>query len=142
LTAAEAQQLKLNAKVAVLSACNTGSGEIYSGEGAMGMSRAFLIAGAQTVIVSLWQVPSRATEELMTTFYKHLSSGLTTTAALRQARLELALNGNVSLDAVSRGLQLESAASSSPTAATDTSHPFSWSAFAEEASLPVARFAV
>lgn len=73
LTTSEAQALKLKARIAVLSACDTGNGELVPGEGALSVSRAFLIAGAESVVVSLWPVDSVATKELMVSFYAHLA---------------------------------------------------------------------
>jgi CHAT domain-containing protein/tetratricopeptide (TPR) repeat protein len=87
LTASEVGQLKLNASLAVLSACNTGSGEFVTGEGVMGMSRAFLAAGSRSVVVSLWPVASKQTERLMVEFYRQLRSGLPAAEALRAAKL-------------------------------------------------------
>lgn len=89
LRASEVETLKLNADLAVLSACNTGSGELVTGEGLMGLSRAFLVAGSRAVLVSLWSVASKETEQMMVIFYRHLQSGMDTAEALRKAKLEL-----------------------------------------------------
>lgn len=89
LTASEAEKLKLGTELTVLSACNTGSGEYYTGEGVMGMGRAFLVAGSRSVLVSLWPVESKATEALMVSFYRNMQSGKGTAEALRSAKLEM-----------------------------------------------------
>lgn len=72
LTAREVTQLKLNARLTVLSACNTGNGEYFAGEGLMGMGRAFMLAGSDRVLVSLWPVESFSTQRLMELFYARL----------------------------------------------------------------------
>ncbi len=75
LYASEIYNLSLNAKLVVLSACKTGIGQIAEGEGIMSLSRAFQYAGAQNLLVSLWNVDDRATARLMTTFYEqHLEN--------------------------------------------------------------------
>jgi CHAT domain-containing protein len=76
LTAREViQSSSLPADLVVLSACQTGLGRI-TGEGMLGLSRAFLVAGARTVVVSQWSVSDSATMELMVAFYKnYLQSG-------------------------------------------------------------------
>jgi len=89
LRASEVEMIKLNADLTVLSACKTGTGELVSGEGVMGMSRAFLAAGSRAVLVSLWSVASKETEQLMVAFYRHLRSGMDTAEALRKAKLDL-----------------------------------------------------
>jgi len=73
----------------VLSACQTGVGDIKSGEGVFGLKRAFILSGAKTLVMSLWSVPSKETVDLMTTFYGLLSEGKTPSEALRQSKLTL-----------------------------------------------------
>jgi len=84
--AREIQRTRLNADVVVLSACETGSGRLQGQEGVMNLARAFLIAGARSVVASLWDVDDRSTATLMESFYEHLKGGLTVNEALRQAQ--------------------------------------------------------
>ncbi|MDX2044932.1 MAG: CHAT domain-containing protein [Acidobacteriota bacterium] len=90
LRAHEIYNLKLPAELVVLSACQTGLGKEYRGEGLVGLTRGFMYAGAARVVVSLWNVNDRATSELMARFYqKMLKESLPPAAALRSAQVEL-----------------------------------------------------
>ncbi len=105
LTALEVLTLDLTGtQLAVLSACETGLGEIHEGEGVYGLRRAFQEAGAQSVISSLWEVSDAGTQALMTNLYARLGDGMSSHKSLREAQLDL----------------LESSA---------WSHPYIWSAF-------------
>jgi CHAT domain-containing protein len=82
-----------NAKLVVLSACQTGSGKMERAEGIIGLTRAVMYAGTPAVVSSLWKVDDPATKELMVTFYRNmLEKNLDKTEALRQAKLELIKN--------------------------------------------------
>jgi CHAT domain-containing protein len=89
----EVFNLKLGSPLVILSACETGLGKEKRGEGVMGLTRAFMYAGAPTVGVSLWSVADKSTAELMTDFYKRLlTAGATPTrpsAAMREAQLAM-----------------------------------------------------
>ncbi len=86
LTAGEILDLKLNAELVVLSACDTGRGKI-TGDGVIGLSRSWISAGVPSVLVSLWSVPDAPTAELMTEFYQNLKNNPDKAQALRQAML-------------------------------------------------------
>ena len=90
LTAKEAAGLNLwGTKLVVLSACETGVGEVKNGEGVYGLRRALMLAGAQTQVMSLWQVDDIATREWMTGYYLGLKDGLGRGEALRQVQLKM-----------------------------------------------------
>lgn len=87
LTAYEATFLNLsNTKLAVLSACETGLGEIRNGEGVYGLQRAFEIAGVRNILMSLWKIDDAATVALMEEFYKGLLESNNANAALKKAQ--------------------------------------------------------
>jgi CHAT domain-containing protein len=105
LTALEASGLNLwGTKLVVLSACDTGVGEVKNGEGVYGLRRALLLAGAETQIMSLWPVSDEGTMALMTAYYKALQAGQSRGEALRQVQLQML-------------------------ASTDWQHPFYWASF-------------
>ncbi|MBI5247016.1 MAG: CHAT domain-containing protein [Elusimicrobia bacterium] len=93
LTMSEVLALHLDADVAALTACQTGLGRMATGEGVMGLGRAFQEAGARHVLMSLWSVSEDSTTDLATRFFKKLKSGLTPRRALREARAELRREG-------------------------------------------------
>lgn len=88
LTIGEASSLNLNAQMVCLSACQTGLGEVKKGEGMVGLSRAFMVAGSKNVGVTLWSVDDAATAEFMTRMYKKVKSGMTYAEAYRKVKNE------------------------------------------------------
>lgn len=90
LTALEASGLNLwGTKLVVLSACDTGVGEVRNGEGVYGLRRSFVLAGAESLVMSLWPISDYTTRQLMTHYYQNLKQGMGRGEALRQVQLEM-----------------------------------------------------
>jgi CHAT domain-containing protein/tetratricopeptide (TPR) repeat protein len=122
LTALEAAGLDLwGTKLVVLSACETGVGEVKNGEGVYGLRRALVLAGSESQVMSLWQVSDEATRDLMTRYYKRLMAGEGRTEALRQVQLAMLRGGKRAQGGgLAAGLGVRG---------PDFSHPFYWAAF-------------
>ncbi len=84
----ELYNLELNADMVVLSACETGIGQLYEGEGILSLARGFSYAGAKSIITSLWSVNDASSKELMEQFYRYIREGKSKDEALRQAKLD------------------------------------------------------
>ena len=80
--------LQLNSEMVVLSACETGIGELQRGEGIISLARGFSYAGAKSIVTSMWGINDKKTKELMESFYVYIKAGLTKDAALRLAKLD------------------------------------------------------
>ena len=104
LTIGEAAVLNLNADIVCLSACETGLGEIKAGDGIVGLSRAFMVAGAKHVGASLWCVDDTATAKFMSSMYKKVTKGMDYITAYQKTKAEFRKD-------------------------EDFSHPYYWSAF-------------
>lgn len=90
LTAAEIAGLNLvGTKLVVLSACQTGLGDVNNSEGVFGLQRAFKLAGAETLIMSLWELDDAATSKLMDTFYQQWLSGKSKQEAFKEAQRQV-----------------------------------------------------
>lgn len=110
------ESVRLDADLVVLSACETALGREQSGEGLIGLTRAFHFAGARSVLASLWSVADQVTAELMARFYRHLAAGRATDEALRAAQLELIAAPVPTRTAQGQSLE------------TDASAPYFWAA--------------
>lgn len=86
LPLSELYELEIPAGLAVLSACNTGTGKIKNGEGIQSLSRAFTYAGVKSTVYSLWPVPDKQTTKIMTAFYENLKNGDNKAEALQKAK--------------------------------------------------------
>lgn len=90
ITAEEVSQLSLiDTNLVVLSACGTGLGKVYIGEGVFGLRRSFFVAGAKSLIMSLWSVPDEETKDLMVNFYSRIVQGETFSEALQNAQKDV-----------------------------------------------------
>jgi len=92
LYSAETYNLDLNADLLVLSACQTGAGQIIKGEGLMALTRGFLYSGARNIIASLWKVYDQHTSLLMVEMYRQIAAGKSYSTALREAKLKMIAN--------------------------------------------------
>ena len=92
LTMDDISQVQLRAKLVVLSCCHSAQGHVKA-EGVVGIARAFLGSGARSVLVALWAIPDKATEQLMSRFYKHLVRGESASESLHQAMKWMRSNG-------------------------------------------------
>lgn len=101
-------QLRLQAALTVLSACNTGTGRLQEGEGVMSMARSFLLAGSASVLTSLWAVDDCTTSDIMVRFYQSLKNGEAKDVAIQKARLAYLASAD-----------------------TEASHPYYWAAFVQ-----------
>ena len=133
LTALEVSALDLSkVDTVVLSACETGLGQVAGGEGLLGLQRSFQIAGAKTVVASLWKVPDTATSELMRRFYGNLwDKKMGKLAALREAQIWMMREG-VKKPELWRGINLaapQKLPSNNPTDADRGLPPYYWAAF-------------
>lgn len=79
--------IKLNADLVVLSACNTGMGQVLEGEGVMSLARGFMYAGCPSMVTTLWSVDDKSSSIIMQDFYRHIKNGFSKNSALRQAKL-------------------------------------------------------
>ncbi|MFA6440423.1 MAG: CHAT domain-containing protein, partial [Bacteriovoracaceae bacterium] len=93
LYSGETYNLRLNADLVTLSACETGLGTIVKGEGLLGLTRGFMYAGAKNLLVSLWQVADKSTTELMVQFYRNILNNQQYSTALRNAKLAMIKKG-------------------------------------------------
>ena len=84
----EIYNMKLDARLAVLSACETGTGKLQKGEGVMSMARGFIYAGCPSIVMTLWQVEDKSGVKIMEDFYYYLSKGKRKDVALRMAKLK------------------------------------------------------
>jgi len=85
----EIYNLKMNAEMIVLSACQTGRGKLEQGEGVLGLPRIFFYTGAQSVLTSLWRIHDKSTSKFMNLFYEYLFQGKSKVQALRMAKLRM-----------------------------------------------------
>ena len=105
LEVGEISELDLDCELVVLSGCQTGRGQLLTGEGMVGLSRAFMYAGAKSIVVSFWNVSDISTCHLMESFYSHLTTGMSIAAALRETKLQMLKSDN------------------------ETRHPYYWASF-------------
>jgi len=88
LYAADLYNTKLQTDLAVLGACNTGTGKVQKGEGVMSLSRAFTYAGCPSLVMSLWSIPDVSSAKVLDGFFANLKDGLTKDVALQKAKLD------------------------------------------------------
>jgi len=127
LTSLEVTGLDLwGTQLVVLSACETGVGNVKNGEGVYGLRRALVLAGAESQVMSLWRVSDTATRDLMIAYYKRLKAGGGRAGALREVHLAMSTGAGRSQSSKARGIGGELKLNDR---SRDLSHPFYWASF-------------
>lgn len=133
LTALEVSSLDLwGTKLVILSACETGIGDVKNGEGVYGLRRALVLAGSETQMMSLWKVSDAGTRDLMVAYYTRLQRGESRTEALRQVQLAMLKNKLLPSPGTTSGKQKgkrETGEIGAETSAKDYRHPYYWASF-------------
>ncbi|MFK7914538.1 MAG: CHAT domain-containing protein, partial [Pseudomonadales bacterium] len=122
------QDLRLDARLAVLSACDSAVGPLYAGEGLIGLSKAFAYAGADQVLATLWPVMDAVSADVMRRFYQTLALGIPTAQALQTAQLQ-ALRGQLEANDTTSYWQRLRSWWRQRVPANDTSHPYYWAPY-------------
>ena len=127
LTALETAGLDLwGTKLVVLSACETGLGDVKNGAGVYGLRRTLVLAGSETQVMSLWKVSDAGTRDLMTAYYTRLQKGESRTEALREVQLEMLRRQLTPTVSVGKRQTSETGRKA---ATKDYRHPYYWAAF-------------
>ena len=108
LTGIDLQAMKIQPELTILSACNTGTGQLARGEGILSLARDFRLAGSPSTLTSLWSVDDCATSKIMTRYHQHLFQGKSKPEALRAAKLDFLAKAD-----------------------KEQSHPYFWAAFVQ-----------
>ena len=80
--------MNFNGELAVLSACNTGTGKLEQGEGIMSLARGFIYSGIPSIVMTLWTVEDQPSAELITAFYQYLAKGMPKPVAMNNAKMD------------------------------------------------------
>lgn len=131
ITALEVTSLNLyGTKLVVLSACDTGLGEVKSGDGVYGLRRALVLAGSETQMMSLWSVNDASTKELMVNYYKLLKKGENRSGALRKVQLSFINGTSLTTNSTERLAHREKISHSRQSnKSINLSHPYYWASF-------------
>ncbi len=84
----EIYNIPLNARMVVLSSCNTGTGKLFSGEGILSLARGFIYSGSESVVMSMWEIEDRAGTDIVKLYYDYLKKGYSKSMSLRKARID------------------------------------------------------
>ena len=85
----EVYSIPLLAKMVVLSSCNSGSGNLYSGEGILSLARGFMYSGSESVVMAMWEIEDRSGTEIVKSFYDNLKRGYSKSSSLRTGTIEV-----------------------------------------------------
>ncbi|MEM7610613.1 MAG: CHAT domain-containing protein [Pseudomonadota bacterium] len=120
------EQLRIDADLVVLSGCETALGAAFSGEGIIGLTRAFQYAGAASVMSSLWRVDDQSTSRLMSLFYQEIAAGKSPALALQQAQIRIVEESVLAEGSILARLKRWFAGNRDH---RDFSHPYHWAGF-------------
>jgi CHAT domain-containing protein len=130
LTAQEiVDNLRLQAQIITLSACETGLSRVLRGDEPMGLTRAFIVAGAPAVVSTMWRVEEQSTRILMLRFYKELEQGISPVAALKQAQQYLRKLTRAEVNTLLAQQPLTNNAFDSDLDTVVFNHPYFWAPF-------------